>query len=140
MPATDTESFIANDAAQTTIVLWEWEHPDQKVSNRSFYTKVLPTIEAPPAQLVVRALSPGSYRLQVRRTGYRANDAYTAYLDMGTPKDLSTAQLQHLHGLTVDSPETDRRVKVGRDGVFRFSVPMRVNDVVLVTLSADKTR
>ena len=37
-------------------------------------------------------------------------------------------------------PGSKSRVKVGRDGVFRFTVPMRVNDVVLVTLSPDKTR
>ncbi|WP_184335828.1 GH39 family glycosyl hydrolase [Povalibacter uvarum] len=140
VPAADTESFISTSPSRTAIVLWDWEHPDQNVSNRSFYTKATPTRPAPSADLVFRALPPGSYRLEVRRTGYRANDAYTAYLEIGSPKDLTRSQLQQLNELTVDNAETNRQVKVAHDGLLRFTVPMRVNDVVLVTLSAEKSR
>jgi len=76
----------------------------------------------------------GKYRLQVRRTGFKANDAYTAYLEMGAPDKLTPAQLEQLNAQTKDSPETDRVVTVGKSGDFNFKVPMRSNDVVLVTL------
>lgn len=140
VPATDAESFIATNPSRTTVVLWDWEHPDQRVSNRSFYTKVLPAGQAPSVDLVFRSLPPGSYRLEVRRTGFRANDAYTAYLEMGSPKELHPAQLAQLHELTADGPETNRQLQVTRDGLLRFAVAMRINDVVLVTLSAVKSR
>ena len=45
-----------------------------------------------------------AYRLQVRRTGFRANDAYTAYLEMGSPKKLTPVQIKHLSNLTKDTP------------------------------------
>jgi len=85
-------------------------------------------------ELSVSHLKGGSYKLTVHRTGYRANDPYSAYIDMGAPKDLSPAQLEQLKTLTRDIPETDRVTQVGTNGTFEFSVPMHSNDVVLVTL------
>jgi xylan 1,4-beta-xylosidase len=72
--------------------------------------------------------------VQVRRTGHKTNDAYTAYLEMGAPKDLSAEQLAKLQSLTQDRPETEELVKVGKDGKLKWTLPMRSNDIVLVTL------
>jgi xylan 1,4-beta-xylosidase len=71
----------------------------------------------------------------VRRTGYKANDAYSAYLEMGAPKALDPAQLKRLQDLTQDLPEKDRTVQVGRDGRLSLDLPMHANDIVLVQLA-----
>ena len=80
----------------------------------------------------------GSYRLKVHRTGFRANDAYSAYIDMGAPRELTPIQLDRLNLLTRDLPEIDRVVRVGKKGSYAFSLPMHSNDVVLVTLEKVK--
>jgi xylan 1,4-beta-xylosidase len=85
-------------------------------------------------KLTVHDLKAGGYRLIIHRTGFRANDAYSAYIDMGAPKDLTPAQLDQLRKLTRDLPQTDRVVRVGKSGSCKLSLPMRSNDVVLVTL------
>jgi xylan 1,4-beta-xylosidase len=54
---------------------------------------------------------------------------------MGSPKELSAAQIAHLNELTRDLPETDKAVRSGSDGAFDFSIPMNSNDVVLVKLT-----
>ena len=77
-----------------------------------------------------------TYRLEVHRTGFHANDAYTAYLEMGSPKDLTAAQVAHLNDLTRDLPETDKALRSGSDGTIEFSIPMNSNDIVLVKLRA----
>ena len=116
-------------------VIWDFEQPDQKVSNRPFYTKLIPAHEAAPVELHVTHLVPNAdYRLKVHRTGYRANDAYSAYIEMGSPTDLSAAQVAQLNKLTRDLPETDKVVRSGSDGTIEFSVPMNSNDIVLVEL------
>jgi xylan 1,4-beta-xylosidase len=56
---------------------------------------------------------------------------------MGAPASLSDGQLDRLHDLTRDAPETDRRIRVGLSGEYTFEVPMRSNDVVLVTLTPE---
>jgi xylan 1,4-beta-xylosidase len=83
----------------------------------------------------VTHLAPGTAcRLQVYRTRYPANDAYTAYIEMGSPKDLSAAQIAHLNELTRDLPETDQVLGSGSDGTVEVTAPMISNDVVLVKL------
>jgi xylan 1,4-beta-xylosidase len=54
---------------------------------------------------------------------------------MGSPADPDTGQLRRLQALTTDAPELERDVRVGKDGVLRWTVPMRGNDVVLVTFA-----
>ena len=68
------------------------------------------------------------------RTGFRANDAYSEYLDMGAPAKLTQAQIERLQSLTRDLPEADRRVRSDATGVISVRIPMRPNDIVLVTL------
>lgn len=124
VPSADPESLIAANASQTAALIWDWEYPAQNVSNRSFYTKVHPTTDSAPVELTFKSLARGRYRMTVQRTGFRSNDAYTAYLEMGAPKELDARQLEQLNAHTVDRPEVDRNVEIGRDGVFRVRVSM----------------
>jgi xylan 1,4-beta-xylosidase len=131
----DGETWIAFDGTRLAALIWDWEQPEQKVSNRPFFTKVLPAGAAPTAHLELKHLAPGAYRLQVRRTGYRANDAYSAYLDMGAPKSLTTAEVERMNALTRDAAQINRLVRVQSTGALSLSLPMRTNDIVLVTLA-----
>ena len=70
------------------------------------------------------------HRVEVRRVGFRNNDAYTAYLEMGRPETLTADQLAQLQALTRDEPEVFT-VSVGADGRARLELPMKAYDVVL---------
>ena len=140
IPVSDAQAMVANDAGKITAVLWDFQQPEQKVSNRPFYTKVQPSHEADPTQLRVAHLEPGTkYRVQVHRTGFHANDAYTAYLEMGSPKALTAEQIAHLNELTRDVPESERMVRAGKDGGLSIFIPMHSNDTVLVTMESSKS-
>jgi xylan 1,4-beta-xylosidase len=133
--SSDMQAMLATRDGNVAAVIWDLELPDQKVSNRSFYTKLIPAHEAAPVHLEVTHLEPNAaYRMQVYRAGYHANDAYSAYLEMGSPQSLSGTQIAHLTELTRDLPETDKVVQSGPDGTVDWTVPMNSNDVVLVDL------
>jgi xylan 1,4-beta-xylosidase len=134
VPTSDPEAWAASDGKRTAAVVWDWEQPDQKESDRPYYTKVHPSVPAAPAQIAFRHLKPGAYRLQIHRTGFEHNDPQTAWLEMGKPDKLSPAQLAKLQSLTRDTPEKNQVVRVGANGSYSLTVPMRSNDVVLVTL------
>ncbi|MCE3261074.1 MAG: beta-xylosidase [Pseudoduganella sp.] len=134
IPVQDGQVMAASDGKALRAVAWDFQQPQQPVSNRSFYSRVLPSTPSAPLAFEVRHAQPGKYRLQVRRTGFRANDAYTAYIEMGMPDKLTPAQLKQLEELTRDVPESERVVSIGKSGSFALTVPMRSNDVVLVTL------
>ena len=57
---------------------------------------------------------------------------------MGSPINLDAAQLAKLNSLTRDLPEVKRTVNIGKDGLLNFTVPMRSNDITLLTLDPVK--
>jgi xylan 1,4-beta-xylosidase len=131
----DPQSMVATLGGNVAAVIWDFEQPVQTVSNRPYYTKPVPNHASAPVELRVTHLMPNeAYRLEIHRTGYRANDAYSAYIDMGSPKELSAEQVAHLNELTRDLPETDKNVRSGPDGMIEYSVPMNSNDIVLIKL------
>jgi len=134
IPSADEAVLAAADGKNTAVLVWDWQHREQPTSNGAFFGKPVPAIDARPVQLALHHVAPGSYRLLVRRTGYKANDAHTAYLEMGSPKELKAEQLQKLQDLTTDKPEVDRVVRIGANGKLQWTLPMRSNDIVLVTL------
>jgi len=130
----DAQALATTDAGRTNVLVWNWQQPKQTLSNRPFFTKLLPATPAAAAELRLTHLAPGRYRMTVRRTGYQKNDAHSRYLAMGSPKALTPAQIAELQALTTDTPEIARVVQVGRDGGYTLRLAMRSNDVVLATL------
>ena len=131
----DRQAMLATDGDGLTALVWDFEQPQQNVSNRPFYTKVQPAHAAAPVHLKVTHLAANTaYRLEVHRTGFHANDAYTAYLEMGAPKDLTESQVARLNGLTRDAPEKDQVVRSGNDGTVEIDLAMNSNYIILVTV------
>ncbi len=135
VPVADGQTMAATDGRSAEALVWDWRQPVQTVSDRPFYTRIVPNEPAAPVRLAFAHLRPGAYRLAVRRTGFRHNDAYSAYIDMGRPESLSPAQLAQLQALTRDIPETLKVVRIGRAGAYTLDLPMRSNDILLVTLT-----
>ena len=131
----DPEALAATQGGSTNVLLWAWRQPTQTVSNRPFFTRVLPAQTDKPAELRFAGVRPGRYHVTVRRVGFKSNDAYTRYLEMASPKKLEAAQIAELQRLTRDIPEVNEIVQIGRDGDHVMEVPMRSNDVVLVSLA-----
>lgn len=138
LPSSDPESVVTWDGKTLKALVWHFRQPEQAQSNRSFFTRVQPASPAADVRLELSKLRPGDYRVAIHRTGFDANDAYTAYLRMGAPSTLSAAQLQQLRELTADKPATSR-LHVDTSGAARLTVPMRDNDVVLLELAPAAT-
>ena len=135
VPSNDSQSMLAVEGEKITAVVWDFKQPEQPVSNRPFYSKLHPAVPTDTIELRVLHISPhAKYAVEVRRTGYEANDAYSAYIKMGSPKDLSAEQIKELNELTQDRPDR-QSLRSSKDGELRVKVPMRSNDVVLVVLT-----
>ncbi|MEP6870140.1 MAG: cellulase family glycosylhydrolase [Novosphingobium sp.] len=130
----DSESWLTRDGNNFSGLIWNFTLPDQEQSNRPYFTKAHPSIATEPVDLALASLKPGAYRLRVYRTGYRANDAYTTYMEWGRPKDLNPKQIAVLQQHTADVPELDSKIKVGANGKLSRKIELRVNDVLLVKL------
>ncbi len=129
------QSIAARDGDTVQVLAWRYEYPNQTVSNRPFYRAVHPSGPAAPLAIEITGLAPGSYTASVRRVGFRQNDAYTAWLEMGSPERLTNAQVEQLQRATLDQSEA-HVVMAGEDGVAQLDLPMNVHDVVLVEFVA----
>ncbi len=131
----DAESWLTRDADNFAGLIWNYTVPDQDQSNRPYYRKLHPSAPLAPVVLRLASVKPGSYRITLYRTGFKANDAYSQYMEWGMPKDLTPEQIATLQKLASDTPEAEDTVKVGADGALSRSIPMRTNDVVLIKVT-----
>lgn len=130
----DSRSIAAIKGSTLQLLAWKYEPPTQDVSDRSFYTRIREPSEAKPLVVALSGLRPGARQVSIRRVGFEANDAHTAWLRMGSPATLDTASLADLEARTRDIPET-RSIVVGEDGKASLSLPMRTYDVVLIEVA-----
>jgi xylan 1,4-beta-xylosidase len=133
----DAMSWAATDGAgNVQVLLWDFTHTlPEGVNNQQYFVQDLPAQPKGETAIRIGGLREGRYQLRVSQVGYRRNDAYTAYLALGSPAQLTRAQVETLKAEVSGSPLRQQEVRVGRDGEFSVRLPMRENDVYLVELS-----
>ncbi len=57
----DAQTWVTADAGGVQALVWDFRQPVQAVSNRPYYTKVLPTSDVAPISLDLKGLKPGRY-------------------------------------------------------------------------------
>lgn len=132
----DASSWVtrSNDGSVQGL-FWDFSpiQPPEGLNDQAYYKRELPSKEKGTARFEVTGLAPGTYLLQVYRTGYRINDAYTAYLDVGAPAQLTLAQVEAIQAVAAGAPSESQQVHVG-DGRFSRTFPVRENDVYQLLL------
>ena len=74
------------------------------------------------------------YAMEIYKVGYDSNDAYTSYLSMGKPSQLSREQVNQIKKQNDGSPFFRRIVQVKPGSPFFHQVDLRENDVFLFSL------
>jgi xylan 1,4-beta-xylosidase len=133
----DADSFVStDDKGGVQALVWDFTitHPGEKVINQQYYNHVLPSAPAAPAHLTIRGIQPGEYKMKGYRVGFKSNDAYTAYLEMGAPGQLTKSQVSELKKTASGAPFIEETVVIDTDGLFDRTFDMHQNDVLFVTL------
>ncbi len=134
----DPDAWVCrDDKGGVQALFWDFTvtHPGPSVINQEYYRKDLPAKEVAPVRLRIQGLQPGKYELRAYKVGYRSNDAYTAYLDMGSPGQLSRDQVAKLRRAAGGEPFAEQTISVGTRGTFEREYPLRQNDVIQITLT-----
>jgi len=133
----DGDSFVCRDArGGAQALFWDFTltHPGPSIINQEFYAKDQPAKDKGAAELRLSGLKPGTYRLTATLVGYRANDVQSAWRDLGSPAQLTRAQVDTLRTASSGAPAVEETVTVGADGKFARTFPLRENDVWFVAL------
>ncbi|HEY6899085.1 MAG TPA: glycoside hydrolase [Puia sp.] len=119
------------------LLFWDFTNNSpagDSLNDQVYYKRDLPAKPKGPVEAVVTHLAPGKYKVSVYLTGYRANDAYDTYLDLGAPSQLTREQVRVIKEKTNDAPVLERTVEVGSNGRFSQVLPLRENDVYFINL------
>lgn len=129
-----------NDKGAVQVLLWDYTHPKQDSPDAEFFARDWPSKPTVPVRLNVSNLAPGECTVNITRVGYRHNDIYTAYLDLGSPRGLPSKSwlltdevMAKLRNSCTGEPET-RMVAVDQDGALTLNLPLNENDVYLITV------
>jgi xylan 1,4-beta-xylosidase len=133
----DAQSWICRDEkGGAQILLWDLTRlADVTVPNQTVFRKLEPAKPKGSVRVNLANVPPGNYRLALRQVGFEKNDAYSAYLKIGAPSQLTRAQEEKLRVVSTGKPDFERDIKIGVDGNFNETLPLRENDVLLLTLA-----
>ena len=133
----DNSSWVCKDnKGNIQAVMWDYTHtlPNDSVNNQEYYIKDLPSKSKPKLKVNISNISPGIYALEIYKIGYRSNDAYTTYLSMEKPTQLSKQQVEHIKRQNDGSPFLKDIVNIKAGTPFTYELDVRENDVFFINL------
>ena len=137
----DGSSWICTDNdGGVQALIWDFTNtfPDKNMINQVFYKRDLPAQPKGKVALNLSSLRTGKYTMETYQAGYRVNDAYGTYRELGAPNQLTKAQVAEIKSKNNGAPIQTRTVKIGRDGKFDLQFDLRGNDAVLITLKPQR--
>jgi len=133
----DSASWVCTDAkGGIQILLWNFTIllKSDSVNNNVFYKLDLPAKNIGKVQINLANVPIGKYCLEFYKVGYRVNDAYATYMDLGSPSQLTKQQVNVIKNANNGSPIETIVLDVNEDKVFKRDFELRENDVCLVRL------
>jgi xylan 1,4-beta-xylosidase len=131
----DSSSWACRSARSVQILFWNYTAPVTNESDQKFFKRDLASKDA-PVVVNVGGLPAGNYQMKVYRVGYQVNDVFADYLKMGSPATLTREQVHELASSNDGRPVESGGVIVKAGQNYVRSVPLRENDVYLITLEA----
>ena len=131
----DSSSWACkNHNGNIQVLLWDYTYtlPDS-VNNQAYYIKDLPAKTKGKVKVNLAHIPAGKYTMEIYKVGYRMNDAYTTYVDMGRPGQLNRQQVKKLKEQN-GSPVAIQQIEIKPGTVFFREFDIRENDVILLNL------
>jgi xylan 1,4-beta-xylosidase len=133
----DQKSWACKDEdGNIQLLAWDYTYtrPVDSVNNQDYFIRDLPSKDKGKLKISVSGVPAGDYSLEVYKVGYRCNDAYTTYFDLGRPSQLTKQQVEQIKKLNSGLPVSGEIIKVKTDGVFAKELNLRENDVYFLKL------
>jgi len=133
----DSTSWVCKDEkGNVQILLWDFTntHPGDSVNNQVYYTRDLPSKQKGKVKITISGIRKGAYTLEIYKVGYQVNDAYSTYLSMNKPHQLTKQQVTQIKKQNDGSPVASETIQVKGEGTFTKELDLRENDVYFLNL------
>lgn len=133
----DENSYICKSDNGVQALIWDWTHPYQNSFNQDYFSKEQPSKLKETVKLKIANVQKGKYRLEVYKVGYKQNDPFTTYLQMGKPSQITRPEVEKFKALSAGLPVSKTEVNI-TNGTFEHNLQIRDNDIVFVKLIKTK--
>jgi xylan 1,4-beta-xylosidase len=99
-----------------------------------FYKLEQPATDLGSVEVDLTHVPNGRYHVALYQTGYKRNDAYTAYVEMHAPNQLTRGQVDALKKTSDGSPISETDVAV-TNGQLMQQMALRTNDVFFLKIT-----
>ncbi len=133
----DSSSWATLDKkGNVQILAWDFTntHPGDSTNNQVYYKRDLPSKNKGKIKLALHNIPVGKYTMEIYQVGYRINDAYATYMDLGSPNQLTQQQVHQIQTKNNGSPVSKTIVDIPNHSTFTKEIELRENDVFLITL------
>jgi len=130
----DEDSWVCTDGTNIQVLFWDFTVVKQDAHNKTYFKRILPSKNAGKILVELSNVPEGKYQLNVYKTGYRVNDVYSDFCDMGSPMSPTPKQIAELAKKNDGSPIETETVVIDKNGKFKQEFDIRENDVFLLTL------
>ena len=133
----DSTSWVCKDAkGNVQVLLWDFSntHPGDSVNNQVYYVRDLPAKPKGQIKINLSGVPKGTYKLEIYKVGYRANDPYSTYLTINKPTQLTKQQVEQIKKQNDGSPISTETIHVKGNEAFVKEFDMRENDVYFLNL------
>jgi xylan 1,4-beta-xylosidase len=134
----DSSSWVCTDkTGNIQILLWDFTNtlPGDSINNQDYYIRDLPPKSKGKIKINIAEVPAGQYKVEIYKVGYRVNDPYTTYVDMGRPKQLTKELVQKIKKLNDGSSISREMINVKTGMPFLKEIEIRENDVFLITMT-----
>jgi xylan 1,4-beta-xylosidase len=133
----DPASWVCKGRDNSVQALF-WDYtpnlPPAGMNDQQFYPHEFPVKEIGRAVLSITNLPAGSYTLEIYQTGYRVDDVFTSYLDLGLPSQLTRGQVEILREHSNGDPKSVETIQIETGMPFVRTFSMRQNDAYFVKI------
>ena len=132
----DARAFATVRGRREAAVLLYDDAAGQTADNKAYFSKLHCPRKSEDVRLSVENLEPGRYTVELSATGYRKNDAYTAFLEKYREgrDSLSREEVAKLREISDGSAAEYRSVSVTPESPLILDFTMAENDVWLVRI------
>ncbi len=126
-----------DDKGNIQVLLWDYTCPlpGDSVNNQDYYIRDLPAKLKEKVKINISDIPAGKYILEIYKIGYRVNDPYTTYFDMGRPGQLTKEQVHKIKELNDGSAISSENINIKKGTAYQTELEIRENDVFLITLT-----
>ncbi len=133
----DPSSWTCKDADGNIQILaydFTYTHPGDSVNNQEYYIRDLPSKLKGKLIINISNIPEGKYKLEISKIGYRFNDAYSTYLSLGRPTQLTRQQVEYIKLQNDGSPISSENITIKPGTSYSKELEIRENDVFLLNI------